>query len=109
MNGASGESSWPNTFEDATGAHVTGQSCENLVTEVMSMGCEGQQMTTALRAGFNYPDRAVGHLSLGTPEIEKLGRGLLSLQWLQLQPYTFWRSPLNSYGSASVSTDETKD
>ena len=40
-DGISAESSWPNPFEDATGAHVSGQSCENMVTKIMSMGHEG--------------------------------------------------------------------
>lgn len=43
-----------------------------MVTKIMPMGHEGQQMIAALRVCSNYPDRVVVPLSVEILEIEKV-------------------------------------
>ncbi|KAK3561483.1 hypothetical protein QTP86_003908 [Hemibagrus guttatus] len=53
-------------LEEAASILVTGQAYENLVTEIMSMGYEREQVVAALRASYNNPDRAVEYLLMSS-------------------------------------------
>ncbi|XP_001513724.1 UV excision repair protein RAD23 homolog A isoform X1 [Ornithorhynchus anatinus] len=53
--------------DDAASTLVTGSEYETMLTEIMSMGYEQEQVVAALRASFNNPHRAVEYLLMGIP------------------------------------------
>lgn len=56
------------SLSEAEGLLVTGETYEQTVMEIMSMGFERDQVVRCLRASFNNPDRAVDYLFNGIPE-----------------------------------------
>ncbi|XP_033845108.1 UV excision repair protein RAD23 homolog B isoform X1 [Periophthalmus magnuspinnatus] len=71
---SSAESSSTSLINEAVSSLVTGPSYDAMVTEMMLMGYEREQVVAALRASFNNPDRAVEYLLTGIPGIDQ-GQG----------------------------------
>uniref|UniRef100_A0A3Q3KB05 UV excision repair protein RAD23 n=1 Tax=Monopterus albus TaxID=43700 RepID=A0A3Q3KB05_MONAL len=79
---------------------VTGTAYENLVSEIMSIGYEREQVVAALRASYNNPDRAVEYLLTLSPTLNNNGNQCVPSP---VGPVSGSQSP--SAGGDSVSTE----
>jgi len=70
------------SLSEAEGLLVTGETYEQTVLEIMSMGFERDQVVRALRASFNNPDRAVDYLFNVSSQIMQM----TSIQLLMFGP-----------------------
>ncbi|XP_077353808.1 UV excision repair protein RAD23 homolog B [Festucalex cinctus] len=61
-----------NLMDEAGSNVVTGASFDSMVTEMMLMGYEREQVVEAMRASFNNPDRAVEYLLSGIPDRDQI-------------------------------------